>query len=1142
MKQTLLFEFIDTEMQNNTEPVVFKKLRLEEPTPQAIESTPPVNTDIKTDQILEHEDETQASGITLETTTTTAPSSPETIPDVTQSPSIAEEDPNKPLWDEIESGNFDRNSIIERYKTLGETAVIENDRGLIDSHRRRAAHLGQFFTPAPIVEFITRLLKLDSTNLNPIIIDNSCGVGGMFRYLSPTCRIAGIELEEKAYRMAKALYPDANIINDDLSNHTELDNKVDFCLINPPFSIQIEKKNMKLENAGWGKLGPSSSILSHIAAMEIAIRAARGYVAAVVPTSFFENESTLTFERWIKTRAVEVMRIDLPAEAFKENGTEWHCSVVIYRLARYYGRNRTDSELIHLKINSLSELDDAITTWKLSGHETDLNEFYKNNLKEYPLADLVLQKYEEETESTINFKPLPITDKDCARIVLSKDASHVHIKPNGLLAALKNQEIMDGFGEAYNNATKTNVQEFKMYTRRSNIIENPDRIYELKKKAEGLGIETVIDPQILNWLRNKKKWLKRQMTPFEQWIYQESMEQAVKTPSEGDVLIAINNVADRLITLTAGKEYIVTKQSYRDALEITDDDGHTRGLENINRDVFILKDYEPGKLVELNAENGIRTAYADLYKQRAKELDKPGIDWLYPFQGDDVIRMSMKDSNLLSNDMGLGKSREIIALGLLYGCKHNLIVVEARLKDSFIDEFKTLKITDYKILEDEKDLRNLKKFNIISYNKLWRPLNNKTKKTFGKALRRRFGFVAIDEGHGIKAQGSKQALAVRGLKARYKLISTGTPIANYPRNIFSLLTFGWGDGTELNKYGYYTPVTRPNGYGYTSGTRQFKEDFVTIDWVTPQFEQTLDSGRKSREMPKIKDIKKWHAMLAPKMIRRTRDEPDVIKSIKIPDAKIEEMIIKPDAAQVAHYKKWLDEFANWFKQQLELEKEGGHKIDQMIILAHLTKLQFASTIPQSPSTNFTGFEWTGNLTTKQAKAMEIIKEAIANKEKIIVYSERPEFQKFIQMELKKINIASHVFIGEQGIDDRNELLDDFKNNGTNVLLATTTCGGTGLNIPEANVVVIADTSWTPARQIQAYSRILRPQQKKQPKIFLLRLAGTIDMYMRQLMNAKSNAINQGIDHSDYEEIDMKKWLSYRDFTIKMLKDEGYDID
>ncbi len=191
---------------------------------------------------------------------------------------------------------------------------------------------------------------------------------------------------------------------------------------------------------------------------------------------------------------------------------------------------------------------------------------------------------------------------------------------------------MDGFGEAYNNATKTNVSEFKMYTRRSNIIENLDRIYELKKKAEGLGIETVIDPQILNWLRNKKKWLKRQMTPFEQWIYQESMEQAVKIPSEGEVLIAVNDVDNHTLKITSGKEYTVTKSSYRDALEITDDSGNTRVLEYLDMSNFILKDYEPGKLVELNAENGIRTAYSTLYKQRIKQLEKLGIDWLYPFQ------------------------------------------------------------------------------------------------------------------------------------------------------------------------------------------------------------------------------------------------------------------------------------------------------------------------------------------------------------------------------------------------------------------------------------------------------------------------------------------------------------------------------
>ncbi|MDO8727143.1 MAG: hypothetical protein Q7J35_13825 [Candidatus Methanoperedens sp.] len=41
--------------------------------------------------------------------------------------------------------------------------------------------------------------------------------------------------------------------------------------------------------------------------------------------------------------------------------------------------------------------------------------------------------------------------------------------------------------------------------------------------------------------------------------------------------------------------------------------------------------------------------------------------------------------------------------------------------------------------------------------------------------------------------------------------------------------------------------------------------------------------------------------------------------------------------------------------------------------------------------------------------------------------------------------------------------------------------------------------------------------------------------MQQLMDAKSEAV-------DASEFDPKKWLSYRDFTIKMLEEEGYDMD
>lgn len=71
------------------------------------------------------------------------------------------------------------------------------------------------------------------------------------------------------------------------------------------------------------------------------------------------------------------------------------------------------------------------------------------------------------------------------------------------------------------------------------------------------------------------------------------------------------------------------------------------------------------------------------------------------------------------------------------------------------------------------------------------------------------------------------------------------------------------------------------------------------------------------------------------------------------------------------------EFAAWFKEQLRLEKETpeGHKIDQMVVLAHLTQLQFASTIPQSKKTNNEHRLWPDGITTKQERTLDLIKEA-----------------------------------------------------------------------------------------------------------------------------------------------------------------------
>jgi SNF2 family DNA or RNA helicase len=498
----------------------------------------------------------------------------------------------------------------------------------------------------------------------------------------------------------------------------------------------------------------------------------------------------------------------------------------------------------------------------------------------------------------------------------------------------------------------------------------------------------------------------------------------------------------------------------------------------------------------------------------------------------------MKQHALLASDMGLGKTIEIISIALLHNCKYNLVVTEAKLIGQFAGELKRIGIP-YKIIDKYHDTKDLAKFNLIAYSKIWRKAS--PGKTFAKALKKRCHFVALDEAHNIKANDSKRALACRSMHPKHWLLSSGTPISNYPRNLFSLLVCALGDGTELNPYGYWTPYIGGSSYQCTSGTRQFREDFVTVSsYVSNQFDDTLDKGRCIREFPIIKDVPKWHDMLAPVMLRRCQDEPEVRAEVKIPEPEVHDVYVDPSPEHIAFYDLWLNTFAEWYQAQLDEEEAGGHSMDIIQLLVQLGKLQFISTIPQADkvkSDKTVQYNWTAGITNKQEKIIELAKRHIARGEKTIVYSERPDLLKFLSKLFKQRGIKNALFTGEQSITKRDKNLIDFKVNGTNLLLATTTCGGVGLNIPQANTIIFADQNYSPKITDQAIHRILRPQQKGTPTVYKLYNAGFIDEYLKQMQDVKAMGIDEAIDYKEHT-FDPSQWLNMRDFTAKYLKDKG----
>jgi DNA excision repair protein ERCC-6 len=403
--------------------------------------------------------------------------------------------------------------------------------------------------------------------------------------------------------------------------------------------------------------------------------------------------------------------------------------------------------------------------------------------------------------------------------------------------------------------------------------------------------------------------------------------------------------------------------------------------------------------------------------------------------------------------------------------------------------------------------------------------NNKPNIIFADKLKRRFKMVIADEAHAFSKKLSKRTLALRRLKAKYWLFLTGTPINNTVKNLWSICDILFKAGTPR--------------FPYT--TSDFRKQFVTVEMVTRQFDETLCKGKTSQQLPKIKDLVKFLDLVKYMWIRRLKEEPKVCENVQIvkPTIEVKEFIADEEHWRV--YKEHLDHFAELFIKYLHPELHEHDRVKAAVVLAQLGNLQFVSTIPQHAKFDIfeSEFQYKKSLTVIQSEVLTMVQQNYKT-EKILVISQRPDFCVLMQKKLKERNIASGVFTGQVEIAKRNQILDKFESaENFNVLLCSINVIKEGINIPTGSMVIIVDLDWTYQKLEQAYSRVLRPETKRSPKVFMLYYKGFIDQYLWQHIRAKKSAVLEGVDHrTDVEEV---KWVHWKEFTINMLQDLGYSL-
>lgn len=421
---------------------------------------------------------------------------------------------------------------------------------------------------------------------------------------------------------------------------------------------------------------------------------------------------------------------------------------------------------------------------------------------------------------------------------------------------------------------------------------------------------------------------------------------------------------------------------------------------------------------------------------------------------------------ILADDMGLGKTVQLLSVVCSYlenakVKKPTLVVCPSSLTLNWQNEIeKFTKDVKSAVIqgtfeERQKQIQDTPKYDIIitSYELLKRDLEIYEKYNF------EFKYIIADEAQYIKNNNTKNAKAIKEIKAETRYALTGTPIENSLSELWSIFDF-----------------IMP---GYLFSYKKFKELYETAI-VKDNDEATTAKLRK---------------LINPFVLRRVKKEV----LTELPDKTITVLNSTMTDEQKDIYMSYLVKARKNVAEEL---KENGIEKSQIKILALLTRLRQICCHPSLFIDNYEGES--GKLT----QCIEIIKDAIQSNHKILLFSGYTSMFDIIEEKLKEENVSYLKLTGQTKVSDRLKLVDDFNNNeNIKVFLISLKAGGTGLNLTGADMVIHYDPWWNLSAENQATDRTYRIGQKRNVQVYKLITKNSIEEKIYDLQKRKEILID-----------------------------------
>jgi hypothetical protein len=446
---------------------------------------------------------------------------------------------------------------------------------------------------------------------------------------------------------------------------------------------------------------------------------------------------------------------------------------------------------------------------------------------------------------------------------------------------------------------------------------------------------------------------------------------------------------------------------------------------------------------------------------------------LLPYQLDGIAFAAGAGRAVLADEMGLGKTIQAIGVAELLaretGISKVLVVCPASVKSQWRNEIHRFCDRDCQLISGSIALRDTQYandcfFTVCNYEQVLRDILS--------IERVPWDLIILDEGQRIKNWEAKTSRVIKGLRSKFALVLSGTPLENRLDELYSVVQFI--DDRRLG------PAFR----------------FYNRHRVVDEKGKVLG----------YKNLAELRENLKPVLLRRTRES---VRQ-QLPPRTNEIIRISPTEEQVDLHG------SHMLLVSRIVRKKFLTEMDLLRLQKHLLMCRMSADSTLLVDKQAPGYS------SKLEELDDLFERLFLEEDrKVLLFSEWTTMLDLIEPLLKKRRLRFVRLDGSVPQKLRQGLVHEFQNNPKCRLFLTTNAGSTGLNLQAANTVINVDLPWNPAVLEQRIARAYRMGQEQPVQVFVLVTEETIEEKLLSTLAAKHDLALAALDaESDVDQVDL----------------------